>query len=606
MWDLDNPQHREKALEYFFSLPDNEENSDEEPDDGANEEMNILESTASNTSFDSTSTSNITSPIPPDQTNDFIKSSPPELIPMRDETHVSEESDIEDNGEPSTWTQDGENLQYRTTDFCKNPETIIQVPQHAKEIDFFNQVFNDDILELIVEQTNLYATQNIPRKCSKTPGPSENWENTSKEEIRALIGMMVIMGIHQLPHLANFWSSDPFLAVPSVAQVMPSKRYKKLIENIHLNDNTKAIPKGEAGYDKLHKLRPLIDKLNDSFTKPYKHSAFLAVDESMIAFKGRSSLKQYMPMKPVKRGYKVWCLADSVTGYIWKFDIYTGKSLDTETSNYGLGERVVINLTASLKNKNCLVAFDNFFTSVELMEKLLQDGIFALGTVRTNRKNLPDIYKNKTKLQRGEFMFATKGNVSAVKWMDNKNVHVLTNYFSPKDTETVLRRNKTGAREAVYCPKVIAEYNRIMGGVDKFDQLHERYSIGRRSTKWWHRILYYLMDMALVNSYILMNTNKRRTVDQLSFRINLARQLIGGFTSRKRRNRPVLFLSNKRTVPDEVRLSDVGKHLPNQQTKYKRCRLCSTKANEKRTRYMCSSCQVPLCIQPCFNRFHGK
>lgn len=113
------------------------------------------------------------------------------------------------------------------------------------------------------------------------------------------------MGIHQLPQLANYWSSDPFLAVPSVAQVMSSKRYKKLIENIHLNDNTKAAPKGEKGYDKLHKVRPLIDMLNESITKPYKHSSFLAVDESMIAFKGRSSLRQYMPLKPVKRGYKV-------------------------------------------------------------------------------------------------------------------------------------------------------------------------------------------------------------------------------------------------------------------------------------------------------------
>nr|CAI5868372.1 unnamed protein product [Callosobruchus analis] len=64
-----------------------------------------------------------------------------------------------------------------------------------------------------------------------------------------------------------------------------------------------------------------------------------------------------------------------------------------------------------------------------------------------------------------------------------------------------------------------------MGGVDKFDQLHERYAIGRRSTKWWNRILSYLVDMAIVNSFILMNTSKKRT-DLLTFRINLARQLI--------------------------------------------------------------------------------
>lgn len=209
-------------------------------------------------------------------------------------------------------------------------------------------------------------------------------------------------------------------------------------------------------------------------------------------------------------------------------------------------------------------------------------------------------------MKRGEFMFETKGKLSAVKWMDSKCVYVLSNFFCPMDTTTVLRRNKTGEREAVYCPIVIAEYNKIMGGVDKFDQLLERYAIGRRSTKWWHRILYYLVDMAIVNSFILMNTTRKVTGDQLTFRINLARQLINGFTSKKRRNKPVMFLPNKRTVPEEVRLSDVGKHLPVQTATYKRCRLCSTKAHEKRTRYTYSSCQVPLCIQPCFRRFHGK
>lgn len=203
-------------------------------------------------------------------------------------------------------------------------------------------------------------------------------------------------------------------------------------------------------------------------------------------------------------------------------------------------------------------------------------------------------------------MFQTKGRLSAVKWMDSKPVYLITNYFSPKDTTIVMRKNKDGTRQKVSCPRVVAEYNRIMGGVDRFDQLHERYSVGRRSTKWWHRILYYLIDMAIVNAFILRNVSRRIKTDQLSFRINLARQLISGFTSKKRRNKPVVFLANKGAVPDEVRLTGVGSHMPNQLATYRRCRLCSTKVAEKRTRFICSGCQVPLCIQPCFKKFHGK
>ncbi|CAH1957168.1 unnamed protein product [Acanthoscelides obtectus] len=475
MWNLDNPEHRQQALDFFYSLPDNEENSDEEPDDGANEEMDLLDFTTSDTSYtnsprnsSTTSARNVTVPLSPEPDIEFLHSVTPELVSIQES--LSDDEARDKDNEKRSWLPSCDHIHDKNIDFCKTPEPVVQISEHAKEIIYFNQILNEDILEFIVDQTNLYACQDLPRKSNKKtgPGPSNNWENTSIEEIKALIGV-----------------------------------------------------------------RPLIDILNESFPKAYNHSSYLAVDESMIAFKGRSSIKQYMPMKPVKRGYKVWCLADSATGYICKFDIYTGKTSDSEKQNYGLGERVVINLTSSLKNKDCMVAFDNFFTSVNLMETLLKDGIYALGTVRSNRKNLPDIYKDKTKLQRGEFMFETKGKLSAIKWMDSKNVYVLTNYFCPKDTTTVLRRNKAGERQTVYCPKVVPEYNRIMGGVDKFDQLHERYAVGRRSTKWWHRILYYLIDMSIVNSFILMKINRKRTVDQLSFRINLARQLINGYNKIK-------------------------------------------------------------------------
>ena len=58
----------------------------------------------------------------------------------------------------------------------------------------------------------------------------------------------------------------------------------------------------------------------------YIPSRDIVVDESMIPFQGRSSLKQLMPMKPVKRGIKVWCLAYSSNGFVANFEVYT----DTE------------------------------------------------------------------------------------------------------------------------------------------------------------------------------------------------------------------------------------------------------------------------------------
>lgn len=62
----------------------------------------------------------------------------------------------------------------------------------------------------------------------------------------------------------------------------------------------------------------------------------------MIKFKGRSSLKQYMPKKLTKHGYKVWTKCAS-SGYCLDFEIYTGK----------VGDRVETDLGGKVVRKFC-------------------------------------------------------------------------------------------------------------------------------------------------------------------------------------------------------------------------------------------------------------
>jgi hypothetical protein len=247
-------------------------------------------------------------------------------------------------------------------------------------------------------------------------------------------------------------------------------------------------------------------------------------------------------------------------------------------AEYGLGERVVMDLCQPLINSKCLVAFDNFFTSDKLMRMLLNDGIYSIGTVRTDRKELPNMLKTKEKLSRGEFMFSVKGAVAATKWQDSKPVTIIST------TKLISRKNKDGSKSEVYCPEAVKIYNSIMGGVDRFDQKKERYEVGRRSTKWWHRIFYYLLDLAIVNAYTIMNVVKNGG-DQLTFRLRFARQLIAGFSTRKRKGRQPLFIKKKTGsigVPVEVRTANVGNHLPKQLQTYRRCR----------SRIECAGCRV--------------
>ena len=98
------------------------------------------------------------------------------------------------------------------------------------------------------------------------------------------------------------------------------------------------------------------------FTNVFTPGQDLAVDEAMIKFQGRSSIKQYMPKKPIKRGIKVWVLADSTNGYFSRLQVYTGKK--GNTTEHNLGSRVVKELTFDFRYKWHHVYFDNFFNSI--------------------------------------------------------------------------------------------------------------------------------------------------------------------------------------------------------------------------------------------------
>ena len=175
----------------------------------------------------------------------------------------------------------------------------------------------------------------------------------------------------------------------------------------------------------------------------------------------------------------------------------------------------------------------------------------------------------------------------------------------PKQVTSVKWKNRDGTSSIIPCSAAVAEYNAIMGGVDRFDQRRERYAIGRPLLKWWHRLLCILIDLASVNRFIIWICNNDGQRDQLSFQLALVRQFTVG-REIKRRCRSGLKKKEPGVsgVPDDMRLREVGKHLPVRTTR-RRCRQCRIRKHEARTN-MCSHCKVPLCVHPCFEKFHRK
>ena len=122
-----------------------------------------------------------------------------------------------------------------------------------------------------------------------------------------------------------YWSKKwPFNSI-NFASLMSSRRFELILKFFHLNNSDTQPRREEPEFDKLYKVRPLLDLLLPSFRDSYIPTKHLSVDESMISFKGRLSFLQYLPKKPNKWGMKAWVLADSANGYTWGWRLYTGK-----------------------------------------------------------------------------------------------------------------------------------------------------------------------------------------------------------------------------------------------------------------------------------------
>jgi len=389
-----------------------------------------------------------------------------------------------------------------TPDQCLlHEKTILSdaILQLDTPLQFFSYFFDDKLIETILNETQLYSLQEDVNKPV----------NITKTELNRYIGILLYASVIHVPNIRDYWSAE--LGFPQIYEAMAVNRFETIRRFLHFNNNSTMLDRGHPNFDRLHKIRPLVDHLNSKYSS-IQCREYLSVDEQLCATKARSYLKQYLPAKPHKWGYKLFVLCDD-EGYSYKFEIYTGQENEARfrhqnEPDLGASGNVVIRLTRDVpQHKNYKIYCDNYYSSIPLMEYLYQKGIFALGTVRRNR--LPNCQlpndKQIKKLPRGasieQVTSYETAPISVVLWKDNKIVTLLSTYCGELPKVTKKRFDKKFKKQVeVDCPYSIKEYNRHMGGVDLLDSHIGRYKIKIKSRKWYIRLFYHLLDMTVVNS----------------------------------------------------------------------------------------------------------
>lgn len=174
-------------------------------------------------------------------------------------------------------------------------------------LELFYKFFDDEVLNMIVQYSVKYARDNNRHDFELT-----------KEELLKFLGIIVLSGYHTLPQIHMYWSTEEDKGVDIVKKCMSRNRFNSIKRNLHLSDNDTLNIN-----DKFTKLRPFFDAMNERFLQFDVFSFNLSIDEQMVPYFGRHSCKMYIKGKPVRFGFKLWCLC-SAEGYLYKFVPYEG------------------------------------------------------------------------------------------------------------------------------------------------------------------------------------------------------------------------------------------------------------------------------------------
>jgi hypothetical protein len=474
-----------------------------------------------------------------------------------------------------------------------------------------NQIYayyvTDDLLDEMVIHTNNYARM-LKEVRTAEFSRMTRWKDVTRDELKTFFGVIIYMGLNPKPSIEHYWKLDVLYYNPLLHRInMSYNRFSSILRCWHFTE----IQLGVVGQQRTHKIDPLIHKLVDNFRSLYMPSDIIVVDESMVKFHGKLIIKTYNPAKTDRYGMKIY-KACTINSYTWSYQIYSGISHQLE----GLDKpgSTVVQLTEPLLDAGRIIVADNYYTSLPLAEYLKSRNTDLCGTLRKNKRNLPQEVVT-AKLRRGEQIARQKDNLYTVlKWRDKRDVLMISTCHGDDKSNVTTRRGD------VIKPDVIIDYNDAKKGIDISDQLASFHSPLRKSLTWYKKIaIDLLFQVAIINARCIYNEvtdGPKLTV--LQVQEHLVRHFLGPAASTTETNLPhrsynsfsspgssISSSSNSRHSLQEIPRNNHGKLVR------KRCNGCYIKLKSegllarkaKQVHTECKRCNKAFCLD-CYNENH--
>ena len=366
----------------------------------------------------------------------------------------------------------------------------------------------------------------------------------------------------------------------------------------------------------------LFTRLRESFGNLWSPRQHLSVDEGSIPFKGCVSFLCFNPNKPAKYHIKTFKVVDSSNNYCLDVDIYVGNNFVTKTSEFGSTHDRLMHLVRNYLLKSHIIHMDNFYSSPFLYYNLLNVNTGATGTCRPHKGFPYGFMKTKLPNKGDQKVVTYDDKILSLRIHDRKVVTLMSTVYSTKSMPVGRKHWKT--KEEITRPEIMHNYNKYMGGVDLNDQLLQYSAYSQRTLKWWKKVTFRVLNLAMVNAYILykewstqMNVERQKRLSHADFRLIVLRQCLATVPEKE-------VLHNTTEVTEFSRLqgnhflekipSGVGKQ---KSRLYKVCGKAEKVMHERSggqplkkygsvITFQCKTCKVELCVSDCFELYHTQ
>ena len=205
--------------------------------------------------------------------------------------------------------------------------------------------------------------------------------------------------------------------------------------------------------------------------------------------------------------------------------------------------------------------------------------------------------------------------------MDNKVVSMLTTIDNANDSVHVSRKSKTAgvwSTKVVPQPQTISNYNKYMNAVDRSDQILATNNVLRKCMRWWKTLFFHLIDIAVVNSFILFKEHQGKFPDNEALHrsadyslTHFREELVRDLCDFPEYDVPPIHSTAKPATPPPGEFETV--HIPVFTKDKKRCVVCYKKTKADNRVY--SYCSAPQCRKKymhvtgeknCFAEFHTR